>query len=151
MIESLAANLRHAGDVRAAMLARRRHHIAPRRQIGVQRPVRAGMRLAQALAFGPDSRFFRRFMSMGWRSTRIARRLCRQTEHGFEFRNTPRQHLDLTGQCGNRSRLRQNQADQCFLIERFNRFTIHPELETARPTLVKTPALPTSKLPRKRG
>ena len=61
----------------------------------------------------------------------------RQAELGFEFRDTRRQHLDLPGQRGNRFRLRQNQADQCFLVERINRFTIHPELESAPPPLVK--------------
>lgn len=83
----------------------------------MQRPVRAGMRLARVLAVGPDSRFFRRLVSLRGRSIRIARRLWWQTELGFEFRNTRRQHLDLPGQCGNRFRLRQNQADQRFLVE----------------------------------
>ena len=46
-------HLRHAGDGRATVLARRRHHVAPRGRIWMQRPVRAGMRLARALALGP--------------------------------------------------------------------------------------------------
>src|SRR5712691_11326196 len=137
MIVSLAVNLRHAGDVPAAMLATRRHHVAPSGRIWMQRPMRAGMRLARALALGPGSRFLRLLLSLRGRSTRIVWRLRWQTELGFELHDTRRQHLDLPRQCGNRFRLRQNQADQCFLVERFNRFTIHPQLESAWPSLVK--------------
>src|SRR5665811_532068 len=92
-------------------------------------PPSQGHKPSEEAAVGPDSSFFRRLVSLRGRSTRIARRLWWQTELGFECRNTRRQHLDLPGQCGNRFRLRQNQADQCFLVERFNCFPIHPELE----------------------
>ncbi|MGB7965138.1 MAG: hypothetical protein WCF64_02680, partial [Methylocella sp.] len=58
-------------------------------------------------------------------------------ELGFEFADTCRQKLDLPRQCRNRLRLHQNQADQRFLVQRFKRFAIHPELESAAAPLVK--------------
>ncbi|MGZ9104052.1 MAG: hypothetical protein ACXW3Y_14450, partial [Rhodoplanes sp.] len=43
----------------------------------------------------------------------------------------------MPGQRGNRVRLRQNQPDQTFLVERINAVAIHPELESPRTPLVK--------------
>ena len=71
VIVSLADDLRHAGNVRAAMLAGGRHHIAPGGGIWMQRPMRASVRLAVWLA----RRFIRRLAPLRGRRTRIIRRL----------------------------------------------------------------------------
>lgn len=77
----------------------------------------------------------KRLAPLRGRRARIVRRLWRQAELGFDLHDTRRQHLDLPAQFGNRFRLRQSQADQRFLIERLKRFTIHPQLESAPPSL----------------
>ena len=133
VIIGFARSLRHAGNVRAAMLASGRDHIAFMRRIRMQRPVRPGMRLALGLFRRRD----RGLSPLARGRARIIRRLRRQAELGFEFANTCRQKLDLPRQCRNHLRLRQNQADQRFLVQRFKRFTIHPELESAPAPLVK--------------
>jgi hypothetical protein len=135
MIVSLARDLRAARYVCPAMPAERGRRVDLRRRVGMQRTVRAEVRLALDFLIGGGR--LRRLAPLRGRRARIVRRLWRQAEPGFEFRDTRRQHLDLPGQRGNRFRLRQNQADQCFLVERFNCFPIHPELESVPQPLVK--------------
>lgn len=122
MIVGLAHALRNTGHISAAAFACAGQHFAPRRRVGMQRTMHAGMRLA----LGFRCRGPRGLLPLRRRHAGIVRRLRRQAKLGFKFSNTPRQHLDLPGQCGNRFRLRQNQADQCLLVERFKRCTIHP-------------------------
>jgi hypothetical protein len=134
MVISLADGLRQTGDIRAAMLAGMRHHIAPGRWIGMQRAMRARMRLALRRA-GRLTRWLGALR--GWRAG-IIRRLRRQAEPGFKFSDTRRQNPGLPRQRGYALSLRQHKRDQRFLVERFKRAAIHPKLESARRKFVKT-------------
>src|ERR1017187_7240536 len=100
----------------------------------MQRPVRAGMRLA---LFRRLLLRARRLLSARRRRAGIARSLRRQTELGFQFLDPRRQKLHLSRQCADGFRLSQDQSDQAFLIERFKRFAIHPEFESGNRRLVK--------------
>ena len=65
----------------------------------MQRPVRAGMRLALSLILGLRLKAFVR----AGRRAGIVRRLRRQTELGFKLRDARRQKLALVGQRGDDS------------------------------------------------
>ena len=139
MIVSLADDLRHAGNVRAAMLAGGRHHIAPGGGIWMQRPMRASVRLAVWLA----RRFIRRLAPLRGRRTRIIRRLRRQAELGFKFGDTrtkrgvlrlKTRHPDNNlVQPLDRLRLRQNKPDQCLTVQQLKRLLIHPWVDSHPP------------------
>jgi len=101
-IIDFAGSLRQAGNVRAAMLARRRHHVAPVRRVRMQRPVRPGMRLT----LGLFCHLARGLSPLARGRARIIRRLGRQTELPFKFDNTRAKDRHLSGQNGNRFRLR---------------------------------------------
>jgi hypothetical protein len=109
--------------------------VALARRIGMQGTVRPGMRFALTL---PARRLVgRRLAALRGRRAGIVRRLRRQAKLGLQLRHPRRQPLDVPGQCSDRLRLLQNQMDQGFLVERLNRLTIHPILESTESPLVK--------------
>jgi hypothetical protein len=101
-IIDFAGSLRQAGNVRAAMLARGRHHVALVRRVRMQRPVRPRMRLVLGLFRHPA----RGLSPLARGRARIIRRLGRQAELRFEFDDTCAKDRHLSGQNGNRIRLR---------------------------------------------
>jgi hypothetical protein len=74
VIIDFAGSLRQAGNVRAAMLARGRHHVALVRRVRMQRPVRPRMRLA----LGLFRHLARGLSPLARGRARIIRRLGRQ-------------------------------------------------------------------------
>lgn len=117
----------------------------------MQGTVRSGMRSAPALTPARRRRVGRRLPALrGWRAG-IVRRLRWQLQLLTQRRvlrpqrsvislqagQPRRQHLHLPVQRGDRLRLRQDQADQGFLVERIKGLTIHPILESAPDGLVK--------------
>jgi hypothetical protein len=146
-VVSVDRRLRHARHICPAMRAMLGQNVALARRIRMQGTMRPGMRLALGTLRGIAVAL----LSFGRRRAGIVRRLRRQLQllaqcrvlgpqrHvlGFQAGKARRQHLDLPGQRGNRVRLRQNQPDQTFLVERINAVAIHPELESPRTPLVK--------------
>jgi len=57
----------------------------------------------------------------------------------FKFGDPRQQRLALLGQRGYRFRLRQDQTDQRFFVERIKPFASHPKLESAPDSPVKFP------------
>jgi hypothetical protein len=106
-------------------------NVAFARRIGMQGAMRPGMRLAPALARVCRSRIARRFLSLRGRRARIVRRLRWKAKLGLKLGNPHRQPLDLPGQRRDRLRLRKNQPDQRFLVERLKRVAMHPSFESA--------------------
>ncbi len=76
--------------------------------------MRAGVRFALAIVLGRR----RRLLPLARRRARIIRRLRRQAQFRFKFGDARQQRLALLGQRGYRLRLRQDQTDQCFPVER---------------------------------
>ena len=108
MIVGLARALRARRNIGAAMLAGRGNQIALGRRIGMQRPMRAGMRLALVLAGG----VLRGLLSLARRQTGIVRRLRRFAQFGFERGDARLLLFDARVQQVN---LRQQRVDQLVL------------------------------------
>lgn len=97
--------------------------------------MRAGVRFALAIVLGRR----RRLLPLARRRARIIRRLGRQAQFRFKFGDARQQRLALLGQRGYHLRLRQDQTDQCFPVERIKPFASHPKLESAPDSPVKYP------------
>ncbi len=97
--------------------------------------MRASVRFALAIALG--RRRSRRLLPLARRRARIVGRLGWQAQSRFKSGDARQQRLTLLGQRGYRFRLRQDQTDQRFLVERIKPFTSHPELESAPDSPVK--------------
>ena len=116
-VVDLAGLLRDTGDVGAAALAAAREDVALRRRVGMQRPMRAGVRPALGLG--------RR--RLGWllprrrRQAGIVRRLRRQAEPALELGDPRHQDLDPRHQRG----------DQAILVE-IGRWR-HPQVDSYSP------------------
>jgi hypothetical protein len=92
MVVNLADELRRARHVGPTMPAGVREQIALRCRVRMQRPMRAGMRLALAVPFAGGGR--RRLLPAARRRARIIRRLRGHAELGFQLRNPLRQRID---------------------------------------------------------
>jgi hypothetical protein len=110
MVVSLAGKLRPAGHVGSAMLAGRSEKIALRGRIGMQRPMRARMRLALGLV----RRLAGGLASLARRRRGIVRRLRRQAQFG----------LQLGDPGGKLFNPRQKRSDQRVLVGRVERAKI---------------------------
>lgn len=111
-VVALHRRLRHRRHVGRTMLALHGHHLALAGRVGMQRPLRARMRLA----FGAVRSLARSLVALAQWRARIVRRLRRKTEPGFQIghpgakRNVlGHQRLDLFRQ---RVRLRDQRQDQ---------------------------------------
>src|SRR5271157_531129 len=58
---------------------------------------------------------------------------------GFEFRHPRAQSGVVANKRRKRFRLRQNQANKRFLVQRLKGFVVHPQLESVRDSRVKFP------------
>ena len=108
-VVSLQFRLYDARHIRPAMRAVRRHHVALARRIGMQRPMRAGVRLSLGLA----ARFLARLLAQRGRRAGIVRRLRRKAKFGFQFANPLAQFRVLRHQ---RLDPRQQRGDQSVLF-----------------------------------
>src|ERR1700757_4491111 len=98
--------------------------------------MRPGVRLAP-LSLGRLALLARGLVSLARRSTGIFGRLWRQIEFGAQFGVVGAQRFDLPRQAFDRFRLRKNEADKRFLIERIKRLAIHSQLESTKDSAVK--------------
>src|SRR5271167_308325 len=98
--------------------------------------MRPGVRLAP-LSLGRLALLARGLVSLARRSAGIFGRFWRQIEFGAQFGVVGAQRLDFPRQAFDRFRLRKNQADKRFLIERIKRLAIHSQLESTRDSAVK--------------
>src|SRR5208283_4442928 len=89
--------------------------------------MRPGVRLAP-LSLGRLALLARGLVSLARRSTGIFGRLWRQIEFGAQFGVVGAQRFDFPRQAFDRFRLRKNEPDKRFLIERIKRLAIHSQL-----------------------
>ena len=136
MVIGLADELRRIQKEGAAMLAGAGEHIPLRRRIGMKRAVRPSVRLAPP-SLVRLALLARGLVSLARRCAGIFGRLRRQIELGAQCGVVGAQRFDLPGQAFDRFRLRKNQADKRFLIERIKRLAIHSQLESTRDSAVK--------------
>ena len=151
VVVGVERGLRDARQVGPAMSAMIGQDVALARRIGMQGTVRSGMRCASARAPARRRRVGRRLPALRGRRAGIVRRLRWQLQLLTQRRvlrpqrsviclqagQPRRQHLHLPVQRGDRLRLRQDQADQGFLVEQIKGLTIHPILKSAPAGLVK--------------
>lgn len=131
----LARLLRALRDISPAMPARLRQNIAAMRRVGMQRPMRARMRLLLAEVL---DELGRRLLAPAWRQARIVRRLGRTIKLGPQFGEFGPKRRRLRAQPLDRLRLRLRHADQSFPIQRIKCGAIHPQLESEHDSYVKT-------------
>ena len=136
MVIGLADELRRIQKEGAAMLAGTGEHIPLRRRIGMKRAVRPSVRLAPP-SLVRLALLARGLVSLARRCAGIFGRLRRQIELGAQCGVVGAQRFDLPGQAFDRFRLRKNQADNRFLIERIKLLAIHSQLESTRDSAVK--------------
>jgi len=108
------------------MPARLRQNIAAMRRVGMQRPMRARMRLLLAEAL---DELGRRLLAPARRDARIVRRLGRTIKLGPQFGEFGPKRRPLRAQPLDRLRLRLRHADQSFPIQRIKCGAPHPQLE----------------------
>lgn len=130
----LARLLRALRDVGPAMPARLRQNIAAMRRVGMQRPMRARMRLLLAEAL---DELGRRLLAPARREARIVRRLGRTIKLGPQFGEFGPKRRPLRAQPLDRLRLRLRHADQSFPIQRIKCGAPHPQLESEDDSYVK--------------
>ena len=151
VVVGVERGLRDARQVGPAMSAMIGQDVALARRIGMQGTVRSGMRCASARAPVRRRRVGRRLPALRGRRAGIVRRLRWQLQLLTQRRvlrpqrsviclqagQPRRQHLHLPVQRGDRLRLRQDQADQGFLVERIEGLTILQSLNQRPPALSK--------------
>ena len=135
----LARLLRALRDLGPATPARLRQNIAAMRRVGMQRPMRARMRLLLATVL---DELGRRLLAAARRDARIVRRLGRTIKLGPQFGEFGPKRRRLRAQPPDRLRLRQRHPDQAFPIQRIKSGAIHPKLESKPNSPVKPQIAP---------